>query len=78
MGEAKQDVNTMKAELAEKNKELAAKSIEVDALLRTITEKTAIAEKDNARVRGCWGGLSGPGVGYVQTCWVEAGIAFRC
>lgn len=45
MVEAKEDVNKMKAELAIKNQELAAASKEAEALLKSISESTAIAEK---------------------------------
>jgi hypothetical protein len=50
MVEAKEDVNKMKAELAIKNQELAAASKEAEALLKSISESTAVAEK------GAWGG----------------------
>lgn len=45
MVEAKEDVNKMKAELAIKNQELAAASKEAEALLKSISESTAVAEK---------------------------------
>jgi dynein heavy chain, axonemal len=45
MVEAKEDVNKMKAELAIKNQELAAASKEAEALLQSISESTAVAEK---------------------------------
>lgn len=45
MVEAKEDVNKMKAELAIKNQELAKASKEAEALLKSISESTAIAEK---------------------------------
>lgn len=45
MVEAKEDVNKMKAELAIKNQELAAATKEAEALLKSISESTAIAEK---------------------------------
>lgn len=41
----------MKAELAIKNQELAAASKEAEALLKSISESTAIAEKGTYR---CW------------------------
>jgi dynein heavy chain len=49
MVEAKEDVNKMKAELAIKNQELAAASKEAEALLKSISESTAIAEKGTYR-----------------------------
>jgi dynein heavy chain len=49
MVEAKEDANKMKAELAIKNQELAAASKEAEALLKSISESTAVAEK------GAWG-----------------------
>jgi hypothetical protein len=49
MVEAKEDVNKMKAELAIKNQELAAASKEAEALLKSISESTAIAEKGMCR-----------------------------
>jgi hypothetical protein len=49
MVEAKEDVNKMKAELAIKNQELAAASKEAEALLKSISESTAIAEKGTCR-----------------------------
>jgi dynein heavy chain len=49
MVEAKEDVNKMKAELAIKNQELAAASKEAEALLKSISESTAIAEKGEER-----------------------------
>jgi dynein heavy chain len=45
MVEAKEDVNKMKAELAVKNQELAVASKEAEALLKSISDSTAIAEK---------------------------------
>ncbi|KIZ06069.1 Dynein gamma chain, flagellar outer arm [Monoraphidium neglectum] len=50
MVEAKEDVNKMKAELAIKNQELAVASREAEALLRSISESTAVAEKEKAKV----------------------------
>lgn len=49
MVEAKEDVNKMKAELAIKNQELAAASKEAEALLKSISESTAVAEKGEIR-----------------------------
>lgn len=40
----------LQAELAEKNKELAAASEEISQLLSKITDNTAIAEKEKAKV----------------------------
>lgn len=52
MVEAKEDVNKMKAELAIKNQGLAAASKEAEALLKSISESTAVAEKgERAGVR---------------------------
>jgi hypothetical protein len=65
MVEAKEDVNTMKAELAIKNQELAAASKEAEALLKSISESTAVAEK-GAR------GLGG------ATCLCRASAAISC
>uniref|UniRef100_A0A061RL16 Flagellar outer dynein arm heavy chain gamma n=1 Tax=Tetraselmis sp. GSL018 TaxID=582737 RepID=A0A061RL16_9CHLO len=50
MNEAKDDVNKMKAELAVKNQELAVAAKEAEALLKSISENTAIAEKEKAKV----------------------------
>jgi hypothetical protein len=50
MVEAKEDVNKMKAELAIKNQELAAASKEAEALLKSISESTAVAEKGTLNV----------------------------
>jgi len=72
MVEAKEDVNKMKAELAIKNQELAAASKEAEALLKSISESTAVAEKGerghtlplccqsnaSALSLGCFGGPS--------------------
>jgi hypothetical protein len=54
MVEAKEDVNKMKAELAIKNQELAAASKEAEALLKSISESTAVAEKGGVAA-GCYG-----------------------
>uniref|UniRef100_A0A383W453 AAA+ ATPase domain-containing protein n=1 Tax=Tetradesmus obliquus TaxID=3088 RepID=A0A383W453_TETOB len=50
MVEAKEDVNKMKAELAIKNQELASASKEAEALLKSISESTAVAEKEKQKV----------------------------
>eukprot|EP00878_Enallax_costatus_P011217 GHUV01011714.1.p1 GENE.GHUV01011714.1~~GHUV01011714.1.p1 ORF type:complete len:503 (+),score=217.42 GHUV01011714.1:213-1511(+) len=50
MVEAKEDVNKMKAELAIKNQDLAAASKEAEALLKSISESTAVAEKEKQKV----------------------------
>ena len=50
MNEAKDDVNKMKAELAVKNQELAVAAKEAEALLKSISENTAVAEKEKAKV----------------------------
>lgn len=50
MMEAKVDVNRMKGELAIKNQELAVASKEAEQLLKSISESTAIAEKEKAKV----------------------------
>lgn len=50
MVEAKEDVNRMKAELAVKNQELAAASRDAEALLQSISESTAVAEREKAKV----------------------------
>jgi dynein heavy chain, axonemal len=50
MLEAKGDVNKMKAELAIKNQELAVAAKEAEALLKSISESTAIAEKEKQKV----------------------------
>lgn len=54
MVEAKEDVNKMKAELAIKNQELAAASKEAEALLKSISESTAVAEKGAYCSCPCW------------------------
>ncbi len=50
MFEAKADVNKMKAELAVKNQDLAISAKEAEALLKQISESTAIAEKEKQKV----------------------------
>jgi hypothetical protein len=50
MFEAKADVNKMKAELAVKNQDLAVSAKEAEALLKQISESTAIAEKEKQKV----------------------------
>ena len=50
MDEAKVDVGRMKQTLAVKNQELAKASKEAEALLKSISESTAIAEKEKAKV----------------------------
>lgn len=50
MDEAKVDVGRMKANLAVKNQELAKASKEAEALLKSISESTAIAEKEKNKV----------------------------
>ena len=40
----------MQRELAEKDKELAASSVEIEKLLQRIGENTAMAEKEKAKV----------------------------
>ena len=40
----------MQGELAEKDKELAASSVEIEKLLQRIGENTAVAEKEKAKV----------------------------
>jgi len=50
MFEAKADVNKMKAELAIKNQDLAVAAKEAEILLKEISESTAIAEKEKAKV----------------------------
>lgn len=50
MFEAKADVNKMKAELAIKNQELAVAAKEAEALLKQISESTAVAEKEKQKV----------------------------
>ncbi|CAL8466541.1 g6077 [Coccomyxa elongata] len=50
MNGAKVDVNRMKDELAIKNVELAAASQEAEKLLKDISESTAVAEKEKAKV----------------------------
>ena len=50
MDEAKVDVGRMKQNLAIKNQELAKASKEAEALLKSISESTAIAEKEKNKV----------------------------
>ena len=50
MDEAKVDVGRMKQNLAVKNQELAKASKEAEQLLKSISESTAIAEKEKAKV----------------------------
>lgn len=40
----------MQGELADKDKELAASSVEIEKLLQRIGENTAVAEKEKAKV----------------------------
>lgn len=67
MVEAKEDVNKMKAELAIKNQELAAASKEAEALLKSISESTAVAEK--GKQRSCIHGLC-------QCCRIGYSVCF--
>jgi septal ring factor EnvC (AmiA/AmiB activator) len=50
MDEAKVDVGRMKQNLAIKNQELTKASKETEALLKSISESTAIAEKEKNKV----------------------------
>jgi hypothetical protein len=59
MVEAKEDVNKMKAELAIKNQELAAASKEAEALLKSISESTAVAEKGVRATGSSWACAAG-------------------
>lgn len=59
MVEAKEDVNKMKAELAIKNQELAAATKEAEALLKSISESTAVAEKGRLHTAPPGTGLAG-------------------
>jgi hypothetical protein len=64
MVEAKEDVNKMKAELAIKNQELAAATKEAEALLKSISESTAVAEKG-----ALWNDIQGLLNAFRQLCW---------
>lgn len=61
MSEAKEDVNKMKAQLAVKNVELAAAAREAEVLLKSISESTAVAEKEKQKVAVIVDGVSGQG-----------------
>ena len=54
MGEAKEDVRRLKAELAVKDAELAVAGREAEALLASISESTAVAEKEKLKVFVCY------------------------
>jgi len=51
MNEAKDDVNKMKVELGVKNQELAVAQKDAEVLIKAISENTAIAEKEKAKVK---------------------------
>lgn len=82
MVEAKEDVNKMKAELAIKNQELGAASKEAEALLKSISESTAVAEKgkcsEAVTLHPCVFKLSSIMQSDEQQLWVARGVSSTC